>query len=42
MKLNTRLLLSAAALTCVMVSAGAKEHLKSLNAGFIDKNVPAM
>lgn len=41
MKLNTRLLLSAAALTCVMVSAGAKEHLKSLNAGFIDKNVPA-
>lgn len=41
MKLNTRLLLSAAALSCIMLSVNAEEHLKSLNAGYIDNSIPA-
>ena len=41
MKLNTKVLLSAALLAGVIQGASAEEHLKSLNASYIDQNTPA-
>lgn len=41
MKLNTKMVLTSAALACVMLSANAEEHLKSLNASYIDNSIPA-
>lgn len=41
MKLNTKMFLSSAALACVMLSANAEEHLKSLNVSYIDNSIPA-
>jgi len=41
MKLNTKVLLSAAMALSLGLSAYADEHLKSLNAAYIDPNTPA-
>lgn len=41
MKLNTKVLLSAAMALSLSLSAYADEHLKSLNAAYIDPNTPA-
>lgn len=41
MKLNTKILLSAVAVFGITLGANAEEHLKSLNAAYIDKTTPA-
>lgn len=41
MKLNTKILFSAAMAVAVCISAGAQEHLKSLNKSYVDPTTPA-